>query len=114
MILVGIGQLHYETTLKVIDPETKMECLPGHVRFYLDILRVQVGEFWISNPCVAKGYWRQEELTKDTFQAYTARKEGPFLRTGDLGFVLDGEYFFTSRLKVRRTVQIYKKSSLNG
>lgn len=60
----------------------------------------QVGEIWISGQNVASGYWNRPQMTKETFQAYlTNTGEGPFLRTGDLGFLQDGELFVTGRLK---------------
>ncbi|MGL5832826.1 MAG: AMP-binding protein, partial [Waterburya sp.] len=60
----------------------------------------QVGEIWISGQNVASGYWNLPQMTKETFQAYlTNTGEGPFLRTGDLGFLQDGELFVTGRLK---------------
>ncbi|MBV9708102.1 MAG: acyltransferase domain-containing protein, partial [Chloroflexi bacterium] len=53
-----------------------------------------------AGPSIAQGYWRRPEETAQTFQAYLADTgEGPFLRTGDMGFVLDGELFITGRLK---------------
>ena len=46
------------------------------------------------------GYWNRPEETERTFRAYLADSgEGPFLRTGDLGFLKDGELFVTGRLK---------------
>jgi acyl-CoA synthetase (AMP-forming)/AMP-acid ligase II len=60
----------------------------------------EVGEIWVSSPSVAQGYWNRPEETERTFQAYLADTgEGPFLRTGDLGFLQDGELFVTGRLK---------------
>ncbi len=59
-----------------------------------------MGEIWIAGPSVAQGYWDRPEETKRTFQAYLAGTgQGPFLRTGDLGFLKDGELFITGRLK---------------
>ncbi|RKN45334.1 non-ribosomal peptide synthetase [Micromonospora endolithica] len=58
-----------------------------------------VGEVWVSGPSVAQGYWRRPEQTHETFQARVTTGEGPFLRTGDLGFVHDGELFVTGRIK---------------
>src|SRR5207342_3568190 len=43
--------------------------------------------------------WRRQELSAATFSARTADGEGPFLRTGDLGFLEDGELFVTGRIK---------------
>ncbi|MGZ4111781.1 MAG: AMP-binding protein, partial [Tumebacillaceae bacterium] len=60
----------------------------------------QVGEIWVAGPSVAQGYWNRVEQTEQTFGAYLADSdEGPFLRTGDLGFVRDGELYITGRLK---------------
>ena len=54
----------------------------------------------MSGASVAQGYWNKLEQTKQTFNAYIADTgEGPFLRTGDLGFLYDGELFITGRLK---------------
>ena len=46
-----------------------------------------------------RGYWGKPERTAATFAARTADGDGPFLRTGDLGFLQDGELFVTGRLK---------------
>ncbi len=60
----------------------------------------QVGEIWVSGGSIASGYWNRPEATQETFQAYLKdAQEGPFLRTGDLGFLLDGELFVTGRIK---------------
>jgi len=49
---------------------------------------------------VAGGYWRKPELTEETFHAHLADTgEGPYLRTGDLGFMHEGELYITGRLK---------------
>ncbi|MDF9892585.1 UNVERIFIED_ORG: acyl-CoA synthetase (AMP-forming)/AMP-acid ligase II/acyl carrier protein [Pseudomonas vranovensis] len=56
----------------------------------------QVGEIWASGPSIAKGYWRNPEATAATFVEQSGRT---WLRTGDLGFLRDGELFVTGRLK---------------
>src|SRR5262249_34992142 len=72
-----------------VAPETRTKCDPW-----------QVGEIWVSGPSVARGYWNRSEETAETFGARLAdRDDGPYLRTGDLGFVQDGELFVTGRLK---------------
>src|SRR6185503_10440633 len=58
----------------------------------------RVGELWIEGPDVSSGYWRADDSTQ-TFGARTADGDGPFLRSGDLGFVMDDELFITGRLK---------------
>ncbi|MBD0395815.1 MAG: AMP-binding protein, partial [Microcoleus sp. C1-bin4] len=60
----------------------------------------EVGEIWVAGLTVARGYWNRPEETEKTFQAYVSdTSEGPFLRTGDLGFLRDRELFITGRLK---------------
>jgi acyl-CoA synthetase (AMP-forming)/AMP-acid ligase II len=87
--LVGCGQNLGDQEIIIVHPETLTRCSPD-----------EVGEIWIAGPSVAKGYWNRPEETKRTFQAYlTETGEGPFLRTGDLGFLKDGELFITGRLK---------------
>ncbi|MFY9615602.1 MAG: alpha/beta fold hydrolase, partial [Candidatus Dormiibacterota bacterium] len=59
----------------------------------------QVGEVWISGGSVTAGYWNRPEESAETFGARLSSGEGPFLRTGDLGFLSDGELFITGRIK---------------
>ena len=62
----------------------------------------EVGEIWVSGRSVAAGYWNQPLETEQVFRASpvgATGEDGPFLRTGDLGFLLDGELFVTGRLK---------------
>ena len=87
--LVGCGQTPQDMKIVVVDPEAATLCPVG-----------RIGEIWVSGPSVAQGYWRRPEETQDTFRAYVADTgAGPFLRTGDLGFLQDGELFITGRLK---------------
>jgi acyl-CoA synthetase (AMP-forming)/AMP-acid ligase II len=60
----------------------------------------QVGEIWVAGPHVATGYWNDAPATDADFGAGLAPAErGAFLRTGDLGFMLDGEIYVTGRRK---------------
>jgi amino acid adenylation domain-containing protein len=60
----------------------------------------EVGEIWVSGPSIGHGYWNRPEETAQTFGAYLQdTREGPFLRTGDLGFLHNGELFITGRAK---------------
>lgn len=87
--LVGCGYAWLDTKIAIADPQSLTLCPPE-----------QVGEIWASGSSIAKGYWNRPEQTKETFHAYLAdTSEGPFLRTGDLGFLKDGELFITGRLK---------------
>jgi amino acid adenylation domain-containing protein/non-ribosomal peptide synthase protein (TIGR01720 family) len=75
-------------TVLAVDPESGDPCSPG-----------RVGEIWVVGPSVAQGYWERPEETVATFGARLADGTGPFLRTGDLGFISEGEVFLTGRLK---------------
>jgi 8-amino-7-oxononanoate synthase len=87
--LVACGQSLPDQGIVIADPETMTRALAG-----------RIGEIWVSGPSVAGGYWRQPEATEQAFRAYLKDTgEGPFLRTGDLGFMQDGELFVTGRLK---------------
>ena len=60
----------------------------------------QVGEIWLSGESIASGYWNRPEQTQETFKAYLKdNREQAFLRTGDLGYISNGELFVTGRLK---------------
>ncbi len=87
--VVSCGHPVGETEVVIVDPETFKRCDPD-----------EVGEIWLADQSVAKGYWNKPEATNQTFGAHLALTgEGPYLRTGDLGFVEDGELFVTGRLK---------------
>ncbi|MEU6485383.1 fatty acyl-AMP ligase [Streptomyces sp. NPDC046887] len=58
-----------------------------------------VGEIWLAGPGVAQGYWNSPTATEQTFGARTTDGAGPYLRTGDLGFLLGGELYVTGRAK---------------
>ncbi len=87
--IVGCGCAWLDEKIIIVDPQSLSKCLSD-----------QVGEIWVSSPSVAQGYWKRSQATEETFRAYLADTgEGPFLRTGDLGFLLNGELFITGRLK---------------
>ncbi|MCV7398964.1 AMP-binding protein [Mycobacterium fragae] len=80
-------------TVRIVDPETRTECPEG-----------TTGEIWVHGDNVAMGYWRKPEETEETFRAKlvapsAGTPEGPWLRTGDLGFLSDGELFILGRIK---------------
>ncbi|MCC6508134.1 MAG: aminotransferase class I/II-fold pyridoxal phosphate-dependent enzyme [Pirellulaceae bacterium] len=86
--LVGCGQILPGERVIIVHPDT-LEALDPK----------QVGEIWVSSPSVGKGYWEKEEATRDTFHALTKDGSGPFLRTGDLGFIYKNQIFVAGRLK---------------
>lgn len=60
----------------------------------------EIGEIWAKGPSIAKGYWNDASETERTFNAYIAGSaDGPWLRTGDLGFISEGQLYVTGRLK---------------
>ncbi|WP_048751268.1 fatty acyl-AMP ligase, partial [Crocosphaera watsonii] len=88
-VMASCGRLVCETNLAIVNPDTLTRCAED-----------EVGEIWVSDPSMAQGYWQREDATKETFQAYIKdTQEGPFLRTGDLGFFKDGELYITGRMK---------------
>ena len=86
--IVSCGQAWCGTEVRIVDPETRVLCAPG-----------RIGEIWIASPSVAQGYWRRPEQTALTFGATLANGEGPWLRTGDLGALIEGQLFVTGRIK---------------
>jgi acyl-CoA synthetase (AMP-forming)/AMP-acid ligase II len=74
--------------VRIVDPTTCRSLTDG-----------AVGEIWLRGPSVGHGYWRQPAVTAATFQATTDDGEPGYLRTGDLGTVVDGEIFITGRHK---------------
>ncbi|MBG1267392.1 non-ribosomal peptide synthetase/type I polyketide synthase [Nostoc sp. WHI] len=96
--LVGCGRIWLDEEIAIADPQTLKRCEDN-----------RVGEIWVSCGSVAQGYWQRPEQTEQIFQAYlkdtNANKaseklsSGSYLRTGDLGFLQDGELFVTGRLK---------------
>lgn len=79
--------------VRIIDPETRIEKPEG-----------SIGEIWVRGDNVALGYWQKPELTASVFRAQINQPSagtpaGPWLRTGDLGALSDGELFIMGRLK---------------
>ena len=79
--------------VRIVDRDTGIEC-PAET----------VGEIWVHGANVAMGYWQNQQLTDRTFGATLVgaaddTPEGPWLRTGDLGFICDGELFIVGRDK---------------
>ena len=87
--LVGCGHLWMETKVEIVDPVNMIKAAKD-----------KVGEIWISGPTLAAGYWNKPEETKRSFGAVIADTgDGPFFKTGDLGFFHEGELYITGRLK---------------
>ena len=74
--------------VRIVDHETRIALEDG-----------MLGEIWVRGPSIAAGYFGDVEGTRERFEAHTIDGEGPFLRTGDLGFVRDANLHVTGRLK---------------
>ncbi|MEM6451327.1 MAG: AMP-binding protein [Cyanobacteria bacterium P01_D01_bin.105] len=85
--VVSCGQA-VNQNIEIVDPKTGRRCKPA-----------EIGEIWLAGQSVAAGYWNRLEATQQTFQASLPGSDELFLRTGDLGFVYQGELFVTGRLK---------------
>jgi acyl-CoA synthetase (AMP-forming)/AMP-acid ligase II/acyl carrier protein len=87
--LVTCGGPLLNQRIVIADPET-CDALPAD----------RVGEIWVKGESVTQGYWNKPEATNQTFGAYlTGDKDGPFMRTGDLGFLHEGQLAITGRVK---------------
>ena len=85
--LIGCGHALGQELI-IVNPETLTRCAAS-----------RVGEIWVAGRGVAQGYWNNQGETKAVFRAYLANGDGPYLRTGDLGFKHKNELFITGRLK---------------
>lgn len=90
LISYGVPQL---PMVRIVDPDTCTERPAG-----------TAGEIWVHGANVADGYWQKAQETERTFNGRLVgpadgTPEGPWLRTGDLGFLSDGELFIVGRIK---------------
>jgi thioester reductase-like protein len=87
--VVSCGKPLDETVVRIVDPETGQASGDG-----------RVGEIWLDGPSNGGGYWNRPELTAETFGArIPGDEEHTYLRTGDLGFLYEGELFVCGRSK---------------
>lgn len=85
--LISCGTPRLDGRIVIADPQTHQPCAPD-----------AVGEIWVAGSGLGTGYWNWPEGSDRTFRAQLATGEGPFLRTGDLGFMHDGNLFITGRM----------------
>ena len=87
--VVSCGELVGDAKVVIVNPENLSKCRGD-----------EIGEIWVSDRAVAAGYWNQPAKSQEIFRAYLKDTgEGPWLRTGDLGFLQNGELFVSGRLK---------------
>ncbi len=86
---VSCGPLVCETMVAIVDPDSLARCDEN-----------EVGEIWVNDPGVAHGYWQRPDATREAFETQIADEGATrYLRTGDLGFIKDGELYITGRIK---------------
>lgn len=79
----------FDQDLRIVNPVSKEACREG-----------QIGEIWLAGANVTQGYWQRDDINREIFGAHIADSgEGPFLRTGDLGFVYDDQVIVSGRVK---------------
>ena len=86
--IVACGQIGPDLEVRIVNHDTAVE-VPEN----------EVGEIWATGRSVAAGYWNRPEETEVTFQAKLKGDDRAWLRTGDYGFVRDGQLYVTGRLK---------------
>lgn len=86
--LVSSGFIHPDLRVKIVNPETQVECAAE-----------TTGEIWVHGKSVASGYWQQHELSEKTFSARLIGDAHKYLRTGDLGFIQDKNLYVNGRIK---------------
>ncbi len=87
--VVSCGKPADGNVVRIVDPETREALGEG-----------RVGEIWLDGPSKGAGYWNRPERTAETFGARLAADDGhSYLRTGDLGFLYEGELFVCGRSK---------------
>jgi acyl-CoA synthetase (AMP-forming)/AMP-acid ligase II/acyl carrier protein len=87
--IVGCGKINLGQKVIVVNSDNNQICLEK-----------EIGEIWIkNNNCIARGYWNNKQLTQEIFQAKIDEHQDNYLKTGDLGFIEQGELFVTGRIK---------------
>ncbi len=88
-LAVACGRRDSDSQIIIVDPDTCTEREAG-----------REGEIWLAGPSVAQGYWNDAELSRQVFDAFLADTgDGPYLRTGDLGYLVDERLYVTGRIK---------------
>lgn len=90
--IMSCGKPLRDQIVKIVDPTT---CI--------DLGQDRVGEVWLAGPSKALGYWKKPEMNKVNFEAKIVSENGSathtYMRTGDLGFMHDGELYICGRAK---------------
>lgn len=88
--MVSCGRPSAHTQIQIVDPNTLKP-----------VGNDKAGEIWVKGPSISGGYWNQKELSEATFDNWLddKKEDGPYLRTGDLGYMQGNALFITGRAK---------------
>ena len=87
--VVSCGEIWGDDEVIIVDPATNQV-----------VDEAVIGEVWVKGPSVAVGYWNKPEVSEATLGAHRSDNgDGPYLRTGDLGFLLEDDLFISGRIK---------------
>ncbi|MEQ8967983.1 MAG: fatty acyl-AMP ligase [Azospirillaceae bacterium] len=86
--VMSCGAVAAGVDVRIVDPDDR-----------LSLGADEVGEIWVAGGHVALGYWQKEEETRETFDGRIQGDRRSWMRTGDLGFLADGELYVTGRIK---------------
>ncbi|HAV5381163.1 fatty acyl-AMP ligase [Acinetobacter baumannii] len=91
--VVSCGKISKHIDCRIVNPHTRKE-VAAH----------EVGEIWLAGESVTAGYWQKPEVNQETFEATILNEAGQpsqvhYLRTGDMGFIKNGDLYITGRLK---------------
>ncbi|WP_460095699.1 AMP-binding protein [Pseudomonas sp. H3_E03] len=75
-------------SIAIVDPQTFEQCAAD-----------RIGEVWLKGPSNAESYWKNPEATREAFEARIAGSSEHYLRSGDLGFMHQGQVVICGRLK---------------
>lgn len=86
--IISCGRASPEHQTCIVDP-TSMQALDEK----------SLGEIWLAGSSISSGYWQKPDENRDIFQANIVGRTGNYLRTGDVGFLYDGQLYITGRMK---------------
>jgi acyl-CoA synthetase (AMP-forming)/AMP-acid ligase II len=87
--LVGVGYPWLDNKIRIVNPDTFQSCKTD-----------EVGEIWIAGTSVSPGYWNKPDVNREIFEAEIEGEPGArYFRSGDLGFIHEGELYISGRLK---------------
>ena len=109
---LALGKARLTTEVSEIDASTQIvSCgvpLPGidvkivEPEMHFALKEGQIGEIWVAGDGKCRGYWKNPEMTQKQFRARLVDDspyDDGYLRTGDMGFFINGELYVCGRIK---------------